>query len=46
MTESLNETDPLYGVISENHLGLDHVLGRPKIAKEVLEGMRIYLMVA
>lgn len=46
MTESLDETYPLYEVIPENQLGLDHVSGRPKIAKEVLEGIRMYLMVA
>lgn len=45
MIESLNEIDLFYGVILENYLGLDYVLGRLKIVKEVLEGMRIYLMV-
>ena len=37
----------MYGVISEKQIGLDPMTGRPKLAKEVLEGMRRYcLMVA
>ncbi|XP_056846900.1 uncharacterized protein LOC108849947 [Raphanus sativus] len=43
---TLEETDPLHGVIESKHLGLDPVSGRPKIAKEVLDGMRQYLLAA
>ncbi|XP_013713161.1 uncharacterized protein LOC106416812 [Brassica napus] len=43
---SLEENDPLYGVLPCNLLGLDSVSGKPKIAKEVLEGMRQYLLAA
>ncbi|KAL0812460.1 hypothetical protein Bca101_068903 [Brassica carinata] len=42
----LSENDPLYGVLEEHQVGIHPVLGRPKIASEVLEGMRQYLMVA
>ncbi|XP_009111952.1 uncharacterized protein LOC103837344 [Brassica rapa] len=48
-TEVLNfleESDPLFGVLSIKHLGSDPVSGRPKIAKEVMDGMRQYLQVA
>lgn len=38
--------DPIFGIIPEKFLGLDPVFGKPKIAQEVLEGMRTYLMVA
>ncbi|XP_048605831.1 uncharacterized protein LOC125583238 [Brassica napus] len=47
-TEVLNlleESDPLFGVLSSKHLGLEPVSGRPKIAKEVMDGMRQYLQV-
>lgn len=44
--ERLNESDPLFRVIPEKQLGLDFVSERPKIAKELLEGMRLYLIVA
>ncbi|XP_024007219.1 uncharacterized protein LOC112083426 [Eutrema salsugineum] len=41
----LKKDDPLYGVLKEEQVGIHPVLGRPKIAAEVLEGMRQYLMV-
>ncbi|KAL0877899.1 hypothetical protein Bca101_027605 [Brassica carinata] len=44
-TECLDENDPLYGIIPENFVGMDLVSGKPKIASEVMEGMRTYLMV-
>ncbi|XP_013652806.1 uncharacterized protein LOC106357666 [Brassica napus] len=44
--ETMDESDPLFRVIPEDQLGLDPLSGKPKIAKEVLEGMRMYLMVA
>ncbi|XP_018473650.1 uncharacterized protein LOC108844859 [Raphanus sativus] len=45
-TERLDEYDPLYGIIPEKLLGLDQASGKPKIAEEVMDGMRKYLMVA
>lgn len=42
----LKENDPLFGVMSEIQVGINPNTGRPRIAKEVLEGMRQYLMVA
>lgn len=38
------EDDALFGVLEEEHVGLDHATGRWKIAKEVLEEMRRYLL--
>ncbi|KAG7551463.1 Zinc knuckle CX2CX4HX4C [Arabidopsis thaliana x Arabidopsis arenosa] len=42
----LKESDPLFGVLEEDQVGLDPNSGRPRIAKEVLDGMRQYLLVA
>ena len=42
----LKEGDPLFGVLQESQVGLDSNTGRPRIALEVLEGMRQYLRVA
>lgn len=42
----LNETDPLYGVLSEDQVGMNPLTGRQRIAPEVLEGMRQYLNVS
>ena len=42
----LNKSDPLFGLIPEHQLGLDPISGRPKIAEEVLEDMRLYLKAA
>ncbi|XP_024010247.1 uncharacterized protein LOC112085278 [Eutrema salsugineum] len=42
----LKDGDPLFGVIEEKHVGLNPATGRPKIASEVLDGMRQYLLVA
>lgn len=36
--------DPLFGVLEEEQVGLDPLTGRPKIAKEVLEEMRRFLI--
>lgn len=44
--KTMDESDPLFGVISEDQLGLDPLSGKPKIGKEVLEGMRMYLNVS
>ena len=40
----LNKDDPLCGVLEEEQVGLDPLSGRPKIAKEVLDEMRRYLL--
>lgn len=40
----LNLEDPLYGVLEETQMGIDPGSGRPKIAKEVLDEMRRYMM--
>jgi len=42
----LQESDPLFGVLKESQVGVDPNTGRPRIAPEVLEGMRQYLRVA
>lgn len=42
----LSKSDPLYGVLKENQVGIDPVTGRLRMAPEVLEGMRKYLLVA
>lgn len=42
---SLKEGDPLFGVMSEDQVGINQLPGRPRIAAEVLEGMRLYLLV-
>lgn len=41
---SLSESDPLFGVLKENQVGLHPSTGRPKIAPEVLQEMRNYLL--
>lgn len=42
----LKKDDPLFGILSEDQVGINPSTGRPRINPEVLEGMRIYLMVA
>ena len=42
----LNESDPLYGVLREDQVGINSLTGRPKIAKEVMDEMRQYLLLA
>ncbi|XP_013646182.2 uncharacterized protein LOC106350893 [Brassica napus] len=42
----LKEPDPLFGVLEENQVGINPSTGRPRIAKEVLDGMRLYLLSA
>ncbi|CAG7871253.1 unnamed protein product, partial [Brassica rapa] len=39
-------SDPLYGVLPDNQVGRDPASGPPKIAEEVLQGMRQYLLAA
>ncbi|KAG2333220.1 hypothetical protein Bca52824_004400 [Brassica carinata] len=43
---TLQEDDPLFGVLSEEQVGINQVTGRPKIVKEVLDEMRQYLLMA
>ncbi|CAD5327089.1 unnamed protein product [Arabidopsis thaliana] len=42
----LKQGDVLYGVLKEEQVGIHPLLGRPRIAPDVLEGMRQYLLVA
>ncbi|KAG7589022.1 Zinc knuckle CX2CX4HX4C [Arabidopsis suecica] len=42
----LKESDPLFGVLGEEQVGIDPSTGRPRIAPIVLEGMRQYLRVS
>lgn len=41
----LKASDPLFGLLTEDHVGLNPLTGRPKIAESVLEEMRQYLSV-
>lgn len=45
-TPILKESDPLFGVLGENQIGINPISGRPRIAPEVLEGMRQYLLIS
>lgn len=40
----LQQDDPLFGVLAEEQVGPDPMTGRPKIAAEVLEEMRRFLL--
>lgn len=42
----IKESDILFGVLEEHQVGLNPATGRPRIAPEVIVGMRQYLMVA
>lgn len=46
ITPVLLESDPLFGVLEESQVGINPNSGRPKIAPDVLEGMRQYLQMA
>lgn len=41
----IKESDPLFGVLSEEQVGLNPMTGRPRVAAEVLEGIIHYLLV-
>lgn len=41
----ISKDDPLFGVLTNDDVGIDPVSGRPKIAKAVLDEMRQYLSV-
>lgn len=40
----LQETYPFFGIITEEQVGVDPHTGRVRIASEVLQGMRDYLL--
>ncbi|KAL0687616.1 hypothetical protein Bca4012_087293 [Brassica carinata] len=40
----LSEDDPLFGVLQEDQVGINPISGRPRIAPEVLQEMRNYLL--
>lgn len=42
----LKDSDPLFGILAENQVGINPISGRPRIAPVVLEGLRQYLLVA
>lgn len=42
----LNKDDHLFGVLTEEQVGICAVTGRPKIVKEVLDEMRQYISIA
>ncbi|XP_048625180.1 uncharacterized protein LOC106427221 [Brassica napus] len=42
--KTIREDDPLFGVVLESQVGINPQNGKPKIAEEVLEGMRQYLV--
>ncbi|XP_023641909.1 uncharacterized protein LOC111831523 [Capsella rubella] len=42
----ISKDDPLFGVLTDDDVGIDVVSGKPKIAKEVLDEMRQYLSVS
>lgn len=42
----LKESDPLHGVLREDQVGVNPITGRVRIAPEVLQGLRQYLLVA
>ncbi|XP_023642217.1 uncharacterized protein LOC111831601 [Capsella rubella] len=39
----LKDSDPLFGILREDQIGVDPLTGRQRIAHDVLEGMRQYL---
>lgn len=42
----INKSDPLFGVIDEDQVGINPLTGRPRIDEEVLDGIRQYLIAA
>ncbi|XP_033141106.1 uncharacterized protein LOC103853448 [Brassica rapa] len=40
----LEATDPLYGILKEDQVGINPLSGRPRIAPEILQEMRNYLL--
>ncbi|XP_013720035.1 uncharacterized protein LOC106423826 [Brassica napus] len=40
----LSEGDPLFGVLQEDQVGINHISGCPRIAPEILQEMRNYLL--
>lgn len=44
--EKIDKSDPLFGLIQEHFIGVDPLSGKPKIVKEVLDDMRLYIRAA
>ncbi|KAL1198550.1 hypothetical protein V5N11_021628 [Cardamine amara subsp. amara] len=44
--KNITEADPLFGIVEDHQIEINPITGKPKIDKEVVEGMRQYLMVA
>lgn len=42
----LKVSDPLFGILREDQVGIHPILSRPRIAPDILEGMRQYILVA
>ncbi|XP_010515282.1 PREDICTED: uncharacterized protein LOC104791160 [Camelina sativa] len=42
----LKDSDPLFGILEESQVGINPLTGRPRIAPEILEGMRQYLVIS
>lgn len=42
----IKEDDPFFGVLKEDQVCINPNIGRPRMAADVLEGMRQYLMIA
>lgn len=42
----IKNSDPLFGVLREDQVGIHPIMGRPRIDLVVLEGMRQYILVA
>lgn len=40
----IKEYDPLFGVLTEDQVGIDLLTRRPRIAEDVLQGIRQYLL--
>lgn len=41
----IKESDPLFGVLTEDQVGINPLTSRPRIAEDVLQGIRHYLLV-
>lgn len=42
---SISKDDPLFGVLTDDDVGIDFKTGRPKISKDFLDEMRQYMSV-
>lgn len=41
----IKKDDPLFGVVKEDHIGINPLACRPKILEKVLDGTRQYILV-